>query len=504
MIKIFLVEDEVFALQALERKIQDLNGPYQVVGSAFNGMEALSQIPLSAPDIVMTDIRMPDMDGITLIEKLQEQKLKVLPVIISGYQEFEYAQRAVRLDVKDYLVKPVNLIELKKCLEHCALQIKQRMQKENAVSFMIGEDSFSMNVFSETHSFLVIYLIVANALIHVDNIIHPNVPYLPSVEIESVLTRHLSDKATVNCFDGFFSNEKVLILSGMEEPEHRLIKALTETAKELERQTGNYISIYYEFAENSQVLSSTIRACRKKLAASMRLGCTHVYRSPTPNSISDPELKKNAELFSMLLRHRQLSLLRSNILRMFQQWQEQQQTALAIQNNLVLLLDTIRQELSHRAAFNSAFFIENIICFSRNETDLAENFYQLLVELLSENSQNERTISGKQFVEQIDTFFQEHLDQSLSLQELSEQMNVSKVYLCKVFKKHKNVTPMDYFNHLKLERAKELLIQFPNMPLREITEKIGFSNLYYFSKVFKRVVGLTPTEYRTQKQSGDN
>ncbi len=107
MTSIYLVEDEVYAMMALKQKIMDLQGEYVIVGAADNGAAALEQILDLCPDIVLTDIRMPDMDGLTLISKLQEKGCQSLPVIVSGYQDFEYARDAFRGGVLDYLTKPI-------------------------------------------------------------------------------------------------------------------------------------------------------------------------------------------------------------------------------------------------------------------------------------------------------------------------------------------------------------------------------------------------------------
>lgn len=79
---------------------------------------------------------------------------------------------------------------------------------------------------------------------------------------------------------------------------------------------------------------------------------------------------------------------------------------------------------------------------------------------------------------------------------LAGEMKVSKVYLCRIFKKYKNMTPIDYFNRLKIDRACELLVQFSSLPLQKISDMLGFNDVYYFSKVFKKIVGVSPSVYR--------
>ena len=127
-------------------------------------MEALSKILAAKPAIVMTDIRMSDMDGLTLIQKMKEQKVSALPVIISGYQEFEYAKQAMRLGVEDYLLKPVELSELKECLQNCRQKLEDRYSRKNIYSFLIGDESFSLEQITSDDNFTLVYLIASNPL----------------------------------------------------------------------------------------------------------------------------------------------------------------------------------------------------------------------------------------------------------------------------------------------------------------------------------------------------
>ena len=126
MIKIFLVEDEVFALKTLHRKITDLNQDYEIVGTATDGTEALPKIQATHPAIVITDIRMSDMDGLTLIENMKKMHIDALPVIVSGYQEFEYAKQAIKYGVKDYVLKPIQKRQFIHLIETCMNEITDK------------------------------------------------------------------------------------------------------------------------------------------------------------------------------------------------------------------------------------------------------------------------------------------------------------------------------------------------------------------------------------------
>ena len=108
MLKVFVVEDEPFLLRTIKQMIVNSHPGFSVVGEALNGRDALSLIEELRPDILFTDIRMPFMDGLTLIGELKKRGLDPITVILSGYEEFEYAKKAIRLGTFEYLLKPLS------------------------------------------------------------------------------------------------------------------------------------------------------------------------------------------------------------------------------------------------------------------------------------------------------------------------------------------------------------------------------------------------------------
>jgi len=117
MIKVVVVDDEPYLLRSIKQSIEETNGSFAVVGEALDGESALEVIRRTRPDVIFTDIRMPVLDGLELIEELRRAKEEVLPVILSGYQDFEYAKRALQIGVEDYLLKPINAKALGKLLD---------------------------------------------------------------------------------------------------------------------------------------------------------------------------------------------------------------------------------------------------------------------------------------------------------------------------------------------------------------------------------------------------
>ncbi len=107
MYKVLLVDDEAIVREGLIQKIEINNVPLKVIGQASNGEEALKIIEKNTPDFIITDVKMPVMDGIQLIEYIVRRDLNIVTIIVSGYSDFEYAQQAMQLGAVDYLLKPI-------------------------------------------------------------------------------------------------------------------------------------------------------------------------------------------------------------------------------------------------------------------------------------------------------------------------------------------------------------------------------------------------------------
>ena len=126
MKKIVIVEDEFRTRQGLGHLINKVDLGCRVIGEAENGYEGLKMIRDLEPDIVITDIRMPKMDGLEMIEKVQAMGIECVFAILSGYADFEYARQGLRLGVKEYLLKPATISDVKELLRKLSEEGKER------------------------------------------------------------------------------------------------------------------------------------------------------------------------------------------------------------------------------------------------------------------------------------------------------------------------------------------------------------------------------------------
>ncbi|MFC5447402.1 response regulator transcription factor [Paenibacillus aestuarii] len=133
MYKVMLVEDERWVRTAVKRTIERTGLPFQVTGECQNGLEAMDWLQEQDADLVLTDIRMPVMDGLTFLSQLRERQAPVSVILVSGHDDFKYVQQGLRLGVFDYMLKPVEIAEMTACLNKWIENVGERKQAKPAV-----------------------------------------------------------------------------------------------------------------------------------------------------------------------------------------------------------------------------------------------------------------------------------------------------------------------------------------------------------------------------------
>ena len=134
--RIILVDDEEEVRQSIIRKINWTEAGFKVVGDAENGEDALEKVEALEPDLILTDIRMPYWDGLTLAERVRQKYPSIKIVIFSGYDDFEYAKQAIKLNVTEYILKPVNVEELTAILKRIKANLDEEIEQKRNVNLL--------------------------------------------------------------------------------------------------------------------------------------------------------------------------------------------------------------------------------------------------------------------------------------------------------------------------------------------------------------------------------
>ena len=146
MIELYLADDERWVLMGLRKLIQKSGLPYQVIGEADNGLSALKDLRTLRPQALFTDIRMPGLSGLELIQTIDKEKLGIQTVLISGYSDFEYARTALRFGVFDYILKPIKEEELFDILSRLAENFQTEQKKITEEEIVMEDYGISMIV----------------------------------------------------------------------------------------------------------------------------------------------------------------------------------------------------------------------------------------------------------------------------------------------------------------------------------------------------------------------
>lgn len=506
--KLLLVEDELPSLRGLKQKLQELEFNVEIVGEAFNGEIALSMIKETHPDIVFTDVKMPVMDGIELIRRLRQQYPDIISVIVSGYNDFEYARMALKLNVEDYLLKPVSKGALSGILNICSEKLKKR-DEANQVSQMrsvVMGSSEAENTFNIKTACRLCYACFGNLPAHGSEMVYPIPKELSLAELTAGANEELNNRCKLFVLEGNFANERYFVVA----------------SKEAQVQIGgDYITSLYAYLRKKSPYPVTM-ICSENLKGMKDAGAAvKLMREQLHNTLV---LNKSQMMYiGQLGRGESLSQIFTfdkinYLVILFHQNQRRQ-----IEKEMKSCLETFRQndyplsliERELKSLFNSlkgailadvsfldfekSIDINNLFLISRNYDELVENVLILLEELLNRQQHYGSTkMKPEQMVEETEKLMQSNISGQLTLQEICETMDVSQAYLCRIFKEIRDVSPINYYIGLKINKACEYIEQFPEVKFKDIALMVGYDNPHYFSKLFKSVTGSTPSEFKNR------
>jgi AraC-like DNA-binding protein len=308
----------------------------------------------------------------------------------------------------------------------------------------------------------------------------------------------------VFCFIGFYSNEKVIVIQKEQKgnPWSRLLsQRLYELAGELEKEYKYSVTISYLPIDKTDI-NTQIDLCRKVAVQNILLGVNNVVSDASGSGHSAWNLNDIISCFSLYLRQTQLDSLKTKVQTLFTEWHKKRYPLAAIQNDLIYITNSLKHSMpqNHSTPENHeypiAYYIDDIAAISNDHSDFADNYYNLLLELFIMPLSDGNIMSAAQLVKKIEGYFHNNLSNHITLSMLCSEMNYSKVHLCRIFKKLKHTTPIGYFIQLKIEKAQRIIQECPDLTLADIANSLGFDDVYYFSKVFKRVTGRTPSAVR--------
>lgn len=536
MYKVLLVDDEVLIREAIRQNIHWEEMGFELIASCENGKQAMEVIERTTPDLVLTDIYMPYVDGIELARYIHEHCPDTRTVIISGYDEFEYAKQAVRYQVMEYILKPVTLSELTEVLVKARNSLDEQSAKNEALKklkgayrsnkpFLRGRFLNSLLRGDESPEDLEGKMrelevslpgsVFNTAIVEGDDL-SPFVKRYPGVRDELALfsiyniTQELVEQKGLGVVFQNMDAKTVVIFCGntkkeVEENTEKALEAVRNTIRELlliETSAG-----VGESVEQPAKLYQSFEKARAALELKWLLGGNQVLRSGMLNArrstaVDVPhwadrvlqavkagrqeEIERTIRDFAQEIRESRINRNRAIIY--------MQNLLLTVMNAADLAEDQENQILKEeKELLNRLYTYEHLRDMATDIISICGSMSRLL------NEQRD-SYGKKQALKALEYIEQNYMNSDVSLNSVCSYLAMSTSYFSTLFKTHTGETFIEALTKKRMEKARSLL-ENTSKRAYEVAEEVGFSDPHYFSVSFKKATGKTPTEYAKERRN---
>ncbi|MDC7287824.1 response regulator [Blautia schinkii] len=503
LIRVLVVEDEAFLRKSIKNTIEQADSRFEVIAEAGDGITALDLIEQMAPDVVFMDICMPLLDGIGLLKEIQNSINDPICIILSGYSDFEYARSALRYQAFDYLLKPIDRQVLASLLEKIYSKVTESNYniKRNIFEEMIHGKVKSLaetqvtQILKSVQSFYSFHICFGPYLSNTYRYLPPKADVSDDVTIFAKVRALCSDHEEAWIFHGNHPAEYLVIIASGGDEENQEVPSLLfsdmkegtypvtiiygRVCKSIEELQNSIIDIKYSHMLNSVYGISSLQECRTSPRCSMKdMGFTAEFQKELEEILS----KKEYDLFYQFA---------SSILVSCKEKQCTQSTLLHILKRLseIANCNMMNREIEEQ--------IEEIFYHSEGYGELTISYEQLLHQIL----QPAAIEPAFSLIAEVRAYIDTHFMELLTLKDLSARFHISISYLCTLYKKEYDISPIDYIIEKRIKTSQAYLLKDPTYTIKQVAEKVGYSDAYYFSRLFKMYTGKTPSQYRKESSS---
>jgi two-component system response regulator YesN len=511
MIKVVIAEDKPLILRSIKEKIQSYSPEVSVVGEAMNGGEALSIIESQHPDIVFTDIRMPMMDGLQLIAEARRVHPEAEFVIISGHDEFEYARQAMKLNVQDYLLKPVETEELHRILKRLAdtIAANKGEREREALHAMIhsnGHGAVGRGHRPDCPYYLVVLLQAGSYSNFIIDFSNPFNSFWSTADFQQRFEALLLEGETCWHLEGKTFNEQIAVIGGRYFDGSRIGKL----ADGLERILATYdipitavISRCISGIEHLAIKTQFLRASLRNFSI---FGKPSVMRQKEWSYFGDngqdmPMLDASLEKkLTLLIRGEKKEAFLHEIRSLFERWETSGLTQVRLENLIKQLIRICQRAVHGMLPVNGNLEMEvdEVISISKDYGALFQGLSYVFDYFFAKSDKHKGNRTMLEVVRKVETFLNDNYQSPITIHDIARMVNFHPGYVSKIFKSVVGVSPMEYLTNQRINKAKELMRTSPELTLKEIADMVGYSNPFYFSRIFKLVTGMSPSEYKDE------
>ena len=534
---ILIVDDEQLIRQGLRARIEYLGIDVDEIFEAENGLMALRLQEEHPIDVVITDIRMPDMDGLELIQEMQKKNNQIKFVVLSGYAEFSYAETAIRLGVKAYLLKPVSNDDLKaafdkayKEMEQTAsvrqeVQMKKRMDREKQVyqqekalnalfssqeagavtreqlCKLCGYDEKMWAGGAESVLYLAILHINKESFEHqrfrpVDHelvrFMIRNIFEEIQAPCEKLLVNSLSD--TRQMYGIFIGDDKKKLRMEVERIYLRMRSVL-------EKKMGIYLTIGVSRCR-SQLEGKETSEARQALKQRIIYGKANIYFYEDIRILGEQEFPvSQLHLLEQYIEHNEIFKVKNLVQEIFSEELVKKYGSAYLRIMWIRILNLLLHHYERRGrnAAEIEKMLQNYNLLDRIQSlqEIRQKIIEMVMECVSTESVADANARSK--IQMAIGYIQEHFAENLTVNVLAEHYAMSPNYFSSMFKKEMSRSAVNYITELRINQARELLCH-SELSVVDISKKVGYEDSQYFFRVFKKYLGMTPLQYREESR----
>ena len=529
MIKLLIVDDESTTRKGLIRNIPWRELGVHQVEEAKDGLDALEIAASFHPDIVISDIRMPGIDGIELSTRMRELYPECRLIFLSGYSDKEYLKAAIHLGAINYVEKPINLSEVKEAVKNAVnvcMEDQKKKQTEKKLSNALSESIpfIKQNIVSN----LINRKTSADEIINDLNLIGISLgirdPYTvmtiriiwePDLSKENLKTvPQLFLDYLDECFEGIKhicvlkdSNNIIAVLSlgnmNVREYLHKIFQNVMSAVNLCPSSGAKLFCAVGQTISGMDQIPESYRTSVLALQSMFFHGYNEIvfYKSSTARSfIPDEGLFK---AFTELLSEQKKEELLYLVEKLCSDIQKHEATPVGDIKNIFFRLAVILLNESDKRGFkkdkpqSASYLWETVTNFQT-----LQEIKEYLIGNIEATLDNIKALeaNGRVVYEVMRLIQKKYADSDLSVKSLAEAVFLTPTYLSFLFKKETGKTISDYIIEYRIEKSKEFLKE-AQMKLFEVAGKVGYSDANYYAKAFKKMVGMTPSEFREKYSS---
>ena len=528
--KVFLVEDEIVTREGIRDNVDWQSAGFEFCGEAPDGEVALPLIETTKPDLLITDIKMPFMDGLQLSKIIREHMPWIKIVILSGHDEFNYAKTAIKIGVAEYLLKPVSSEDLIETLQKIASSLDREAKERESLkqlkeqaedSIVLLREKFllrlvmggvssaeaieqgqrlGLNIVSKYYMVILIRVELPESdnsydyreYQRVEELVlnlagnNPNILYTKKELEELVLILKSDDLEQIQQEGAFLAN--LIQKEGRNKTNCNLIVELGQPQQrigDINRSLNEALTKAKNVAEYSRI--------KKSIGNLQQAEMLKVEHNALDDYLKFGNLQDIDDFFALYLQPINEVAMRSELVKNYGLL------------DIVLTVSQFVSDLGGKVEQIAPDFndIEKLIQDAKSIDQMNRELKNLIARALNfrdSRTNHERSILIQEAKAFVDDNFS---NPDLHMNSVAKKFNLSSSHFSTVFSQEVGETFRDYLNTLRIDRARELL-RTTNLKCSEIAYQCGYNDSHYFSTVFKKKTGFSPQQYRGQSQSRKN